>query len=116
MRNTTASPASRRRGLKLGRDALRPIAPGEILNEEFLKPLSITQNALARAIDVPPARINDLVHNRRAITIDTAVRLAIYFQTSVEFWVNLQAQYEARVARRELQPRLALTIRPYRAA
>lgn len=89
-----------------------PISPGEILAEEFLKPLTISQNGLAKALEIPPARVNDLVHGRRAITADTAVRLSVFFGTSIDFWINLQAQYDARVARRDLHPRLSRRIRP----
>jgi addiction module HigA family antidote len=90
---------------------LDPIPPGEILLEEFLKPLGLTQNELARAIDVPAGRINDIVRNRRSITRDTAARLAIYFRTSPDLWVNLQARYDAKIAARELMPQLAKRIR-----
>lgn len=95
--------------------SLLPIAPGRILAEEFLKPLGISQNALARAVQVPPARVNDLVHGRRSITADTAVRLAVYFGTTIDFWINLQAQYDARVARRDLHSSLSRRIRPFSA-
>ncbi len=98
------------------RGSLPPIPPGEVLAEEFLGPLGVSQNGLARAIDVPPARVNDIVHNRRAITADTAVRLSIYFATSIEFWINLQAQYDTRLARSQLQPKLSRQIRPHAAA
>ena len=78
-----------------------------------MKPLGISQNALARALEIPPARVNDLVHGRRSITADTAVRLAVFFGKSIDFWINLQAQYDARVARRDLEPRLRRRIRPF---
>ena len=95
---------------------LAPISPGEILLEEFLRPMGVSQNALARAIDVPPARINDIVHTRRAITADTAVRFGIYFGTSIEFWINLQAHYDARVVRSNHEPELRKRIKPFSAA
>lgn len=95
--------------------ALPPIPPGEIIAEEFLKPLGITQNGLARALNVPPARVNDIVHGRRAITADTAVRLAVFFQTSVEFWLSLQSQYDARIARRDLRPAIEKEVKPFAA-
>ena len=91
-----------------------PIPPGEILLEEFMIPLGISQNALARAILVPVGRINDIIHARRSITADTATRLAIYFGTGPEVWLNLQAHYEARLANRNLQA-LARRIRPHAA-
>ena len=105
-----------RRAAKDNAAVLPPISPGEILLQEFLVPLGISQNGLARAIEVPPARINDIVHNRRAITADSAVRLGIYFGTSVEFWINLQAQYDARVARSNDEPELRRRIKPFVAA
>lgn len=95
---------------------LAPIPPGEILAQEFLVPLGISQNALARAIRVSPSRVNDIVHGRRAIAPDTAVRLAIYFGTSIDFWINLQARYDSRVAARVLRPKIAKQIRPIHAA
>ena len=77
-------------------EILDPITPGEILAEEFMKPLGVSQNKLARDIDVPPARINDIVHGRRGISADTAVRLGAYFKSSAEFWSNLQVRYELK--------------------
>jgi len=79
------------------------IHPGEILREEFLKPMALTANELARSIHVPAPRINDIVLERRGITADTAVRLARFFDTTEEFWMNLQLQYEVREARRRLR-------------
>ncbi len=95
---------------------LEPITPGEILLEEFMKPLGLSQNKLARDIDVPVVRIHDIVHGRRAITPDTALRLAAYFGVSAEFWVNLQARYDLKRARRDLWPTIEKRIRPIRAA
>jgi addiction module HigA family antidote len=71
-----------------------PIHPGEILREEFLVPLGLTAYALAKAIDVPQTRISEIVHERRSITADTAVRLGRFFRTSPEFWMNIQARYD----------------------
>lgn len=90
---------------------LPAIPPGEILLEEFLKPMALSQNRLARDIDVPPGRINDIIHGKRSITRDTAARLAIYFGTSVDLWINLQARYDAKIAAREMVPLLSRTIR-----
>lgn len=73
---------------------LKPVHPGEVLNMEFLQPLKVSQNKLARDIGVPPRRINEIVHGKRAITADTAIRLSRYFGTSAQFWLNLQAEYE----------------------
>ena len=92
---------------------LDPITPGEILAEEFMQPLEISQNQLARDLDVPPARINDLVHNRRGITTDTALRLAKYFNTTPEFWLTLQMDYDLRCSRRVLWPTIESRIRSY---
>lgn len=77
---------------------LKPIHPGEILREEFMVPLGISSNALARAIGVTPARVNDIARERRGITADTALRLARYFNTSHEFWMNLQVHYDVEMA------------------
>lgn len=77
---------------------LDPIPPGEILLEEFMKPYDISQNRLARDIDVNPARVNDIVHGRSAITAAVALRLAKYFGTTPELWMNLQASYDLRRA------------------
>lgn len=77
---------------------LPPIHPGEILLEEFMKPLGISQNQMARDLNVPPRRINEIIHGKRGITIDTAMRLARSLGTSVEFWINLQTHYELEVA------------------
>lgn len=77
---------------------LPPIHPGEQLREEFMSPLGLSSNALARAIGVTPARINEIVRERRGITADTALRLARYFNTSHQFWMNLQAGYDIQCA------------------
>jgi antitoxin HigA-1 len=78
------------------------IHPGEVLLEEFLKPLAISQNALARAADVPPRRINEIVLGKRGVTADTAVRLAVALGTSERFWLGLQADYDLEEAHRAL--------------
>jgi addiction module HigA family antidote len=83
-------------------ERLENIHPGEVLLEEFLLPLGLSQNALARAIDVPPRRINEIVQGKRAVTADTALRLARYFGTSPNFWMGLQDDYELEEAQREL--------------
>jgi len=81
---------------------LNNIHPGEVLLEEFLKPMEISQNAIARAIAVPPRRINEIVHSNRSVTADTAIRLAAYFGTSEQFWTGLQADYDLEKARKEI--------------
>ncbi len=85
---------------------LSPVYPGEILAEEFLKPYGITQYRLAKDIRVPPRRINEIVHGMRAITADTALRLARYFGISPAFWMNLQGRYDLEVERDRLGRRL----------
>ena len=79
---------------------LEPIPPGEVLYEEFMKPLGVSINALAREICVPPTRISDIVNGKRSITADTALRLGKYFGVSPEVWLGLQADYDLRTARR----------------
>lgn len=78
---------------------LPPVHPGEILLEEFLKPLGISQNKLGRDLGVPAQRISDIVRGNRAITVDTALRLAKYFQTTPQFWLNLQMHYDLEMAK-----------------
>lgn len=84
---------------------LDPIHPGEILSEEFMKPLGISINRLARDLHVPPNRIHAIVHGSRAITADTALRLATYFGVAPETLLNLQAEYDLRLVNRALTPR-----------
>ena len=79
------------------------IHPGEVLLEEFLKPLDISQNRLARAMGVPPRRINEIVHGNRAVTADTAIRLSRALGTSEQFWMGLQADYDLEEARKAAQ-------------
>ena len=96
-------------------DRIVPIHPGEILMEDFIAGFGITQNKLAVSIGVPPRRINEIVHGKRGITADTAIRLARYFGTSEEFWMNLQSNYELRLERRVLHDTVA-AITPLKAA
>ncbi|MFC6705473.1 HigA family addiction module antitoxin [Flexivirga alba] len=88
-------------------DLIEPVHPGEILMEDFIEGFGITQNKLAVSIGVPPRRINEIVHGKRGITADTAIRLARYFGTSEEFWMNLQSNYELRLERRVLRDQVA---------
>jgi len=83
-----------------------PIHPGEILLEEFLEPMELSQYRLAKDISVPPRRINEIVHGKRGVTADTALRLARYFGTSERFWMNLQMRYDLEVERERLKGRL----------
>ncbi|MDR1264103.1 MAG: HigA family addiction module antidote protein [Propionibacteriaceae bacterium] len=96
-------------------DLIEPIHPGEILMEDFIAGFKITQHKLAVSIGVPPRRINEIVHGKRGITADTAIRLARYFGTSEEFWMNLQSNYELRLERRALRHQVA-EITPLRVA
>lgn len=85
---------------------LSPVHPGEILAEEFLGPLGISQYRLAKDISVPPRRINEIVHRKRSVSADTALRLARYFGTSERFWLNLQTHYDLEVEKDRLGDRL----------
>src|SRR3990170_5981918 len=92
---------------------LHPVHPGEVLLEEFLKPMSISQNRLAINIGVPARRINEIVLRKRRITADTALRLAKFFGTSAEFWLGLQAQHDLDVTAEELGDRLEQEVKAY---
>jgi addiction module HigA family antidote len=91
---------------------LTPIHPGEILREEFMKPHGLSQNALARALNVPPRRINEIVLEKRGITADTALRLARYFGTTAELWTGLQADYDLRLVRYERERKIERDVHP----
>ena len=95
---------------------LDPIHPGEILTEDFMKPLGISINRLSRDLRVPPNRIHGIVHGTRAITADTALRLGTYFGVTPETWLNLQSAYDLRVARRTVGEEIAKTVRQREAA
>jgi addiction module HigA family antidote len=95
---------------------LTNITPGEILEEEFLKPNAITQYRLAKDIAVPPRRINEIIKGQRAITADTALRLGRYFQMSPQFWLNLQAHYDLELVQDRLGPRLQKEVKILAAA
>ena len=90
---------------------LAPVHPGEVLNEEFLKPMGLSQNRLALSIGVHPRRINEITLGKRAVTADTALRLAKYFGTSAKFWLGLQADYDLDVAEDQLGNRLDQEVR-----
>ncbi|MBI5606731.1 MAG: HigA family addiction module antidote protein [Deltaproteobacteria bacterium] len=90
-----------------------PIHPGEILLKEFLEPLGISQYRLAKDIGVTPRRINEIVHGRRAITADTALRLGRFFNMEAQFWLNLQSHYDMEVALDLLQNKLDAEVRPF---
>ncbi len=95
---------------------MAPLHPGEILLEEFLKPMNLSQNKLALDIRVPARRINEIVHGKRRITADTALRLAKYFKMSPQFWLGLQMDYDIDVAGDQLADRLDQEIRVYQPA
>ena len=92
---------------------LPPIHPGEILLEEFLEPMGISQYRLAKDINVPPRRINEIVLGKRAITPDTALRLSLFFGLSERFWMNLQTRYDLEVEKDKSQKRLQREVRVY---
>lgn len=94
---------------------LDPIPPGEILREEFMKPLGISINALSRAISVPPNRISEIVNGKRSITADTALRLGKYFGVSAELWLDLQSDYDLRLAQRTTWPKVEPHVRKHAA-
>lgn len=96
-------------------DKIRPIHPGEILMEEFIKGFEITQHKLTVAIGVPPRRINEIVHGKRGISADTALRLERYFGVSAQFWLNLQTRYELDLAEDRAAEQIA-AITPLKAA
>jgi len=97
-------------------EGFAPVTPGKILSEEFLAGFNLTQAALARALGISPNRIAEIVHNRRRITADTALRLALFFGTTPEFWQNLQAHHDLKMARRTLSPDIAKQIAAQRVA
>ena len=92
------------------------VHPGEVLNEEFLKPMGITQYRLAKDTSVPPRRINEIVHGLRSISADTALRLGRYFGMSAQFWLNLQSHYDLEVGRERLSDKLEREVRQLAAA
>lgn len=91
---------------------MRPIHPGEVLRAEFLEPLGLSAHALAVALRVPAPRINDLVRERRSITPDSALRLARHFKTTPQFWMNLQASHDSKIALRDSEGRIEKEILP----
>ena len=98
------------------KDQFAPVTPGAMLREEFLMEYGLSQNQLAKAIGISPNRIAEIIHNRRRITADTAIRLSLYFGNSPEFWINLQTHYDLKMAERELTAADRKRIRANRAA
>lgn len=91
---------------------LKPITPGEILLMEFLKPLGLSQSRLARDLNLPVRRVNNIVRGQRPITPDTALRLAVYFHMTPEFWMNLQSHYDLKLAKQNRLPKIERSVRP----
>ena len=96
-------------------EKINPVHPGEILLEEFLNPMSLSVYALAKQINIPRSRANDIVRGKRTITVDTALRLSRFFGTSAEFWLNLQSAYDLEQGRESLASKIEEEIEPYAA-
>jgi len=94
------------------KNGLRPVHPGEVLREDYLKPLGMSANALSQALKVPASRINDIVLERRGVTVDTAMRLVRYFGGDVRSWMNLQTAYEVKVAQKALARKIEKEVLP----
>ena len=102
--------------MKTTKRAMPPIHPGEILMEDFLKPMGITQYRLAKSIGVPQRRIGEIVAGKRAITADTALRLARFFGTDAQSWMNLQTHYDLEIANEKLSDKIMKAVHPFDAA
>lgn len=114
MKSRSSTTTKRSRAAKP--DRLPPVHPGEVLLEEFLKPMNVTQYRLAKDISVPPRRVNEIVLHKRGITADTALRFGRYFGTSEQFWLNLQSDYDLDVERDRLGDRLIAEVIEFRAS
>ncbi len=110
-----SSTTTERRGRRPA-PAFPPAHPGDVLREDFLKPLGMSQYALAKALAVPEIRVSQIVNARRAVTPDTALRLARYFGTSAEFWLGMQSSYDLEIARDRLNAAIEAVVKPRRAA
>ncbi|MBN2001170.1 HigA family addiction module antidote protein [candidate division KSB1 bacterium] len=97
----------------MSKQKMEPIHPGEILKEEFLDPIGISQYRLAKDINVPPRRINEIVHGKRSVSADTALRLGRYFNMSPQFWLNLQSHYDLEIESDRLGPGLKSEVKVY---
>jgi antitoxin HigA-1 len=95
---------------------LEPITPGEILVHDFMEPLGLDEDQLARELDLPAARVSDILQGRAGVTAEVALRLEKYFGASAQFWLNLQSRYDLKIARREVGPSIQATVRPRRSA
>ena len=91
---------------------MRPIHPGEVLREDYLKPLGLSANALAKALSVPASRVNDIVLERRGVTVDTAMRLVRYFGGDVQSWLNLQVAYDLKIAQKTIARKIEKEVAP----
>ena len=100
----------------MARNEFAPVTPGEMLKEEFLAEYGLSQSQLAKAVGISPNRIAEIINNRRRITADTALRLGLYFDNSPEFWMNLQAHYDLKMAQRNIKPNDVKRIKSLRAA
>lgn len=107
MSKSSITTEHRSRAMLMTAKLLPPVHPGEVLREEFMIPMDLSSNAIARAIGVTPARVNDIVNERRGISADTALRLGRYFGTTADVWINLQKRFELETARRQLGDKLA---------
>lgn len=96
------------------KNGMRPVHPGEILREDYLQPLGMSVNALAKALHVTPSRMNDIVLERRSVTLDTALRLARFFGGDAQSWLNLQQAYDLKMAEKSLMKTIIQTIVPYK--
>jgi addiction module HigA family antidote len=97
--------------MNMAKNNMRPIHPGEILREEYLSPLGMSPHALAMALHIPAPRVNDVVREKRSVTVDTALRLSRYFNTTAQFWMNLQSSYDLKVAEREVGNKIDSEVR-----
>ena len=98
--------------IRVPKNGLRAVHPGEVLREDFLKPLGMSANALAKALRVPASRINDIVLERRGVTVDTALRFVRYFGGDVQSWMNLQTAYDLKVAEKTIAAKIARDVEP----
>jgi addiction module HigA family antidote len=94
------------------KNGMRPVHPGEVLQEDYLKPLGLSVNALAKALDVPTSRMNDIVHERRGVSADTALRLERYFGSDAQGWLNMQTAYDLKIAQKTVSKAIAKAIVP----
>ena len=94
------------------KNGIRPVHPGEVLQEDYLKPLGLSVNALAKALDLPTSRMNDIVHERRGVSADTALRLERYFGSDAQGWLNLQTTYDLKMAQKVASKAIAKAVVP----